>query len=337
MDLALPPIVRFHELHTPYADSRLAFEPALSFHQQTTAQEAIDALRQLDPQASNVYYLFVTDSQERLVGVVNLHQLLCAAPGARLFEFMERQQITLSHRATLEEQANLMSETGLLALPVVDDQGRLVGAMDSSDLIRTMRDESTAEMYHLAGIQKSENVAQPTASSASYRSAWLLANLGVALLLAWFISGFAQVITSAVVLVALLPLVLRPAQHAAMQGATMTVRSLALGQITLHNSRAMLSREMLGGLFNGLVLGGVASLVGWLWQGSMLLGMLVGLAVLVNLVLAVLAGVGVPLLCKAWNIDPTRMSGLAVTTITDICGLACLLGMGALALSAGYL
>lgn len=337
MDLFLPPVVHFHDVPIHSAATRLNASPALSFHQQTTAQQALDALRQMQAEGSNIYYLFVTDSHERLVGVVSLYQLLCAAPGARLFEFMDQRQVTLPHNATLEQQAHLMSESGLLALPVIDDKGRLIGAMDVSDLIRAMQQESTAEMYHLAGIKADETAERPSAASDSYRTSWLLGHLLIGLVIAALISGFQSTIASVALLVAFMPLAGKIGGQVGRQTLTFMIRSLSLGQINSDNTRHILNRELQSAFINGLAIGSLATLIGWVWQGQMMLGLVLGVAVLGSIILAALAGVLVPLICQALHIKPARLSALVVNAATDIFGFAAFLGLAALALHLGYL
>jgi magnesium transporter len=332
LDLILPPVVRFHDMPAHVAPTRLTCSPALSFHQQTTVQQAIDALRQMQSDIDHVYYLFVTDAQERLVGVVSMRALICATPGARLFEFMDRQVISLSDDATLQEQAHVMSESGLLALPVVDEKGRLLGAMDASDLIRAMQEESTAEMYHLAGIDNKETMEYTPAAARSYRTFWLLANLGVVFLAAVLISSFQSVVATMSVLAALLPLAVLLGGLAGRQTLTFVVRSLTLGQIDHTQMRRVLSRELAAGLGNGLIIGGIAGAVTWLWQGQAELGLVVGVSVLLTLLLATLLGVVVPIACKALHIGQARVSVLMVTALSSLGGLALLLGLSALVL-----
>jgi magnesium transporter len=249
---------------------------------------------------------------------------------------MDRRKIALPHNATLEEQAHLMSESGLLALPVVDEQGRLIGAMDAGDMIRSVVQESTAEIHHLAGLDRDETLQQTTATTA-YRSFWLLSSLLVAFLLAWLISGFTQVISSAVLLVALLPLAMRPGGQAGVQTLTFVTRALTLGKIGACDIRRVIGRELLLALLNGMIIGGLASLGGWLWQGQAVAGLVIGVAVFAHLVLAALIGAGVPLVCRAMNIDPTRVSSMVVSAATDACGIALMLSIATLALQMGYL
>ncbi len=337
VDSFLPSIVRFHELPAQTAAIQPQYTSALSFHQQTTAHQALEALRQLPSDIDDVYYLFVTDSQEKLVGVVTLRQLICAPPGARLFEFMDRWMITLPHDASLEQQAHLMSESRLLALPVVDEKGRLVGAMDASDLIHAMQHESTAEMYHLAGISKDETLSQPAAARSTYRLLWLAANLLIAFSLAWIIHSFGSLLASFMVLAAFLPLVTRIGMQASGQTLTLLVRSIKLGQLPPSSTRQLVSRELLGGLLNGLLIGGLAGFGCWLVQGQAILGVIVAVAVLAAILVASLAGVGVPLACRALKLDPSRAATITVSALADVCGIICLLELTSLAMGMGYL
>jgi magnesium transporter len=233
-----------------------------------------------------------------------------------------------------------MSDSGLLALPIVDEKGRLIGALDACDIIRAMEQESTSGMYHLAGLAGHETAEQTditSATSAGYRTLWLLGNLAIAFLLAWIISSFSSIIAGAAILAAFIPLSLRAAGQAGMQSLTFIVRSLSLGQVDADNQRHILHREMMNGLINGLLMGGVAGVLVGFWQGSVVAGLIIGVAVLVNLLLAVVAGTSVPLLCKALHINPSRVSALLVTTLTDMGGLVLLFGLATLALQYGYL
>jgi magnesium transporter len=337
MDMFLPPMVRFHELPGYAETNRVLYAPALSFHQQATAQQAIDALRQMQYTINNVYYLFVTDSQERLVGVVSLHQLLCAEPGARLFEFMDQRQITLPHDASLETQAHLMSQSRLLALPVVDEKGRLVGAMDAGDVIQAIENESTTGMYHLAGINERETINEPDGATSTYRTLWLVGNVVVGLLVAWIISSFANAIASMAVLAAFIPLISRTGGQAGTQSLTFIMRSLALGKLYDGNIRIAMNRELAHSLTNGLLIGLLAAVAGWLWQGQVMLGLIIGAAAMGSLLLATLVGAGVPLLCRTLHLNMSRSAAMIVSTVAEMGGLAFFLGMATLALQAGYL
>lgn len=336
LDMLRPPIVRVHDQPAVSADG-LKYAPALSFPQYATTRQAIEVLRQMQPETGSIYYLFVTDMAERLVGAVSLRQLVIAPPDVQLYEIMDRRLITLPHDAPLEEQAHILSESGLLALPVVDAQGRLVGAMDASDLIAAVEEEATEGMYNLAGVGKDEELDRPLARAAWDRIFWLVINIATAFLAAWVVSNFESVIAQAAILAAFMPIVAGQGGNAGTQTLTFIVRSLALGQVNFANARRTLAREFLIGVCNGVSIGLLVGFIGWIWQGNLALGMVVGLAMLGNLMLAALAGVLVPLTLKALRIDPALASSVFVTTVTDVCGFALFLGLGTIALQMGYL
>lgn len=324
-------------LHQLPQHEDLTYAPAFSFPQHATAQQVIDALRQMRPDESNVYYLYVNDEDGRLAGVVSLRQLVVAAPTSRLVTLMQRSVLTLNADATAEEQAHTLGESGLLALPVVDAEGRLVGAIDASDLISAVEEEATEDMYRLAGVHEDEAIERPLRLAMRDRVFWLMINTMTAFVAASVVSNFATIIAQAAILAAFMPIVAGQGGNAGTQTLTFIVRSLALGEVAFHNARRTLLRELMIGVSNGLCIGLLVGVIGWLWQGSFALGVIVALAMLGNLMLASFAGVVVPLALKALRIDPALASSVFVTATTDICGFFIFLSLGACALHAGYL
>jgi magnesium transporter len=335
MDALLPPVVRFHDVPAEASASRLHYAPALSLSQQVTAQQAIEALRDMQPD-TDIYYLFVTDANERLVGVISLRQLLCAEPGARLFEFMDRRTLTLPHDATLQQQAQLMTESGLLAMPVVDEKHHLVGAMDATDLIQAIQDEATGEACQLAGMRPNE-LTHTSPWNIGYRAGWLLSHLTVALLLAWLIVSFQDVLGGALFLLAFVPLLLRLGGQASQQTLTHLVRGLALGQVQRSKMNRFWQHELLTSMLNGLLLSGAAGTLVWLALGSAAGGLVVGGALLATMLLAPLIGGLVPLVSKALRVHPARWSALLTVAISDLVGVGLLLALGNAVLNLGYL
>lgn len=315
----------------------LAYAPALSFPQHASAGQVIAALRQLRPEAESAYYLFVTDAQGRLAGVVSLRQLVVAAPEARLDSMMDRDVAALPADLPPEEQAHILSASGLLALPVVNSEGRLVGARDAGELLDAVEEGATEDMYLLAGVNKDEEIERPIGRAARDRVFWLMINTATAFLAAFVVSSFESVIAQAAILAAFMPVVAGQGGNAGTQTLTFIVRSLALGEVSLANARRTLLRELAIGLCNGLCIGSLVGAIGWLWQGNPALGAIIALAMLANLLLASLAGVLVPLGLRALRIDPALASSVFVTATTDTCGFLIFLGLGMLALQMGYL
>lgn len=337
LEMFRPPVVRIHELSFEPATPRMPCAPALSFPQHITAQQAIEALRQMPPENDSIYYLFVTDYEERLVGVLSLRQLVVAPPGSHLFELMDRRVITLPDDASLEEQAHVMSQTRMLALPVVDDDGRLVGAVDTHDMVAAIKDEATETMYRLATLSASEESERPVFPSARSRLLGLVLNLIGMVVAGGIIAAFSHTLAHMVALAVILPIVSGQGRVAGTQTLTLVVRSLALGKVRVENMRQVLNHELSIGLVNGI---GMGVLVGggmWLWQGNGLPGVLAGVATAATLWVVAAAGVLVPLLFKAVRLDPARGSAALVTTIAYGCSLLFFLGLSTLALHVGYL
>lgn len=319
------------------ADEGLIYAPALSFPRHASAQQVIDTLRHMRPDAASASYLFVTGAAGRLIGTLSLHQLVVAAPDARVEQLMSPCTIALTEDLPAEEQARILSDSGLMALPVVDAGGRLVGALDAGDLLDAVEEEATEDMYRLAGVHKDEEISRPLGLAARDRVFWLMINLATAFLAAAVVSGFESVIARAAVLAAFMPIVAGQGGNAGTQTLTFIVRSLALGEVRLANARRIFLREIAIGVCNGICIGLLVGLLGWLWQGIPALGVVVGVAMLGNLIMASLAGVIVPLALKALRIDPALASSIFVTTVTDICGFFFFLSLGMLALQMGYL
>jgi magnesium transporter len=315
----------------------LSYVPALSFPQHATAQHVIDALRMMRPGDESVYYLFVTGAAERLVGVVSLRQIVIAQPETRLDAIMSSAVLSLPEGMAAEDQARMLADSGLMALPVVNEAGRLVGSLEASDLLDVVEDEATEDMYRLAGVAKDEELERPVTRAARDRIFWLAINMVTAFLAAAVVSRFEHVIAQAAILAAFMPVVAGQGGNAGTQTLTFIVRSMALGAVSFANARRTLLRELLIGVCNGLSIGLLVGVVGFLWQGSLALGLIIGLAMLGNLIIAALAGVVVPLTLKALKIDPALASSIFVTTATDVCGFSFFLGLGGLALAMGYL
>lgn len=319
------------------AQGELSYAPALSFPKHATAQQLIDALRMMRPGDESVYYLFVTGEEDRLVGVVSLRQVVTAPPETRLEAIMSSEVVSLPAAMPAEEQAHILGDSGFLALPVVDEAGRLVGSLDATELLDTVEDEATEDMYRLAGVARDEELERPIIRAARDRVFWLTINMVTAFLAAAVVSRFEGVIAQAAMLAAFMPVVAGQGGNAGTQTLTFIVRSLALGEVSFGNARRTLLRELTIGLCNGVCIGVLVGLIGWMWQGSAALGLVIGVAMLGNLVLAALAGVLVPFTLKALKIDPALASSIFVTTVTDVCGFALFLGLGAVALGMGYL
>ena len=296
-----------------------------------TAQNAIDFLRGLQPNTEQPYYLYVVDRDDRLIGIIGLRDLLVASPGATIESFMK----TDVHRASVdmdqEEVARMMQHYDLLALPVVNAEGKLAGLIHYDDIVDVIEEEATEDIYRLANVSDGDlQVWSPMRLSVRRRLPWLVVNLATAFLAALVISLFEGTIAQLAVLAVFQSVVAGAGGNAGTQTLAIMVRGLSLGEIEFKDISRALLREAGIGLVHGVVVGVLVALGAWAWQGSPVLGLVIGLAMLGNLVAAGLAGTLVPLTLRALKLDPALASAVLVTMVTDIVGFGLFLGLATL-------
>jgi magnesium transporter len=229
-----------------------------------------------------------------------------------------------------EEVARLVASYNLLAIPVVEESNKLVGLITVDDVIDVIKDEATEDLYRLAGVSSDERVFTPAGESLRKRMPWLIVNLATAFMAAAVVGIFQNTISAWVALAVFMPIVAGMGGNAATQTLTVIVRGIALGELTWGNSRKALNKELLVGVGNGLVVGTIAALVAWVMNGDPRLGIILALAMVVNLFVAGLAGTLIPLGLKAIKVDPALASAVFITTFTDVAGFASFLGLATL-------
>ena len=299
----------------------------LALRRRMTAGEAIEALRNWAPDEELNYYLFVVDRDNILRGVVPLRKLITAPPTTPIQSLMSADVISVPAGTDQEEVARIMSRYSLLALPVVDETGHLLGMITHDDLVDVIEEEATEDIYRLAGVLDEERVFSPIRASVRRRLPWLYVNLMTAFLAAWVISQFKGTIERVAILAAFQAIVAGQGGNAGTQALTVMVRSLALGEVTLRDVWSTLLKEVLVGLINGLAVGAAVGLIAMILQGKPALGLIIGLAMVGNMIAAGFAGALVPVVLKRLKIDPALASGVIVTTVTDVTGFALFLGL----------
>ncbi len=291
-----------------------------------TAGEAITAL-QAARDVEMVFYLYVVDERRHLVGVVSLRRLLLVSPDTPLKRIMTTEVYSVRVDTDQEEVASQVASYNLLAIPVVDEENKLVGVITVDDVIDVIKDEATEDVFRLAGVSVDDGILSPPRDSLRRRLPWLAVNLATAFLAASVIKMFGDLITQVVALAAFMPVVAGMGGNAATQTLAVIVRGLAMGELTWTNSRAALFKEALVGLGNGLVLGAVAMLGAWLLQGNIVLGAVLALAMIINMFIAATAGTLIPLGLRALKVDPALASSVFITTLTDVFGVLSFLGL----------
>jgi magnesium transporter len=296
-----------------------------------TVGEAITEL-QSNRDVEMVFYLYVVDERRHLVGVVSLRRLLLVSPETPLKRIMASDLMSARVDMDQEEVARQVAAYNLLAIPVVDEENKLVGIITVDDVIDVIKDEATEDIYRLAGVAGDERAFTPARDSIRKRLPWLGVNLATAFVASGVVALFAgtgSIIDRLPFLAALMPIVAGMGGNAGTQTLTVIVRGIALGELTWSNSRKALLKEVLVGVGNGIALGMVAALVVWLTKGNPMLGVVLGLAMIINMFVAALAGTLVPLGLRAANVDPALASSVFITTMTDVFGFLSFLGLAA--------
>ncbi len=292
-----------------------------------TVEESVRFLKEHYRDESQLYYLYVLDRYEQLIGVVGLRAIILAEPEQTIEEIMSRSVISIPAGADQEEVAQLLSRYDLVALPVVDEQGRLAGIVTVDDVVDVLEEEATEDIYKLAQVGADSEIFSPIHQSIKNRLPWLIINMGTAFLAASVVSLFEDTIAKAAVLAAFMPIVAGQGGNAGTQTMTIVVRSLALQEIDPKETWQALWHEFRVGLINGVSIGLLVAGIAWYWEKNPFLGLVIGLAMLGNLVVAAVAGVIVPMTLKVLKIDPALASSIFVTTFTDIMGFFLFLGL----------
>ena len=296
--------------------------------EEMTVGEAITAL-QRSRDVEMVFYLYVVDDRRHLVGVVSLRRLLLVPPDTPLKRIMTADLTSVRVDTDQEEVARQVASYNLLAIPVVDEENKLVGVITVDDVIDVIKDEATEDIYRLAGVSSDEHIGTPARDSLRKRLPWLWVNLGTAFLAASVVKLFEGTIGQVTALAVFMPVVAGMGGNAATQTLTVIVRGIAVGELTWGNSRKALLKEALVGLGNGVGCGVVAAGGAWLLQGSAMLGFVLGLAMVINMFVAATAGTLIPLALRALKVDPALASSVFITTLTDVFGFLSFLGLGA--------
>jgi magnesium transporter len=296
-----------------------------------TVEEAVEIVRTLAETVSDIHNVFVVDHRFHLLGVLSLAQLILARAGQTVDAVMDRQVISVTVSADQEEVAQLFRKYDLLSLPVTDPRGALLGRITIDDVVDVLEEEANEDFSKLSGLGQEEPIFDSPLRAIRRRLPWLGLNLVTTSLSASVIGLFQGTIETMAIAAALMTIVAAQGGNAGVQTLTVMVRGLALGQITAVHARAILFKELAVASGNGLVLGLVAGATAYLLHGQALLAAVLGLALLVNYLVAALVASLIPLTLHSLRADPAVASSVFVTACTDLCGFFAFLGF----LSAG--
>ncbi|MCI4660915.1 MAG: magnesium transporter [Neomegalonema sp.] len=296
-----------------------------------TVGEMIDMMRAAEDLPDEFYEIIIVDAAMKPIGLVPLSRVMGTRREVRLSQIMEDKYTQFTVDQKQEEVAYAFNQYHLISAPVVDENGRLVGRINIDDAMQALDEEAEEDLLRLGGVGD-ESLGDAVAKIAWRRFPWLAVNLATAILASLVIGLFDRAIEQVVALAVLMPIVASMGGNAGTQTLTVAVRALATKDLTATNAMRIITRETLVGLANGLAFAVVVAIIGMIWFGSPLLGLVLAVAMVVNMLVAGLAGILIPIGLEKIGADPALASAVFVTTVTDVVGFFVFLGTAVLIL-----
>jgi magnesium transporter len=334
----LPPTrreeLRHAELYPPKSAGRVMTTNFAALDEKMSAQEAIDSIRAAGfDGGQEVLYLYVVDELRRLTGVVPIRRLVAAQPDRPVKDLAIREMLSTPPDADQEDVAQLVARYDLLAIPVTDVDGTMLGVITVDDVIDVITEEATQDIYNLAGLSEEDRVFTSARLSIRKRLPWMLVNLCTAFSAGAVVGLFEGTIEQMVGLAIFLPVVAGVGGNGGIQTLTVITRAIALGEIEFSSGIRAVGKEMWVGLVVGAAAGLISGGIAYLLHGNLYMGLVLLLAMMVTMVTASLVGAAVPLILKALGQDPALGSGILVTFAADALGFFSFLGIATLLLN----
>ncbi|MER3402530.1 MAG: magnesium transporter [Armatimonadota bacterium] len=315
--------------YPPNTAGRLMVRQYVRVRPEWTSEQTLDYLRQVGPEIETIYYLYVVDIRQRLIGICSLRELVLADPSKRIEQIMETDLVVVHPENDQEEVANLLSKYDLLAVPVVDELGRMLGIVTIDDVVDILVSESTEDVLKLGGVEAVEEpyLTQRPWDLVRRRVRWLILLFLAERLTGTVLRHHDEEIQQFSALAWFIPLLIGTGGNAGSQTTTTITRALALGEVRMNHVLKVIGREMGTGILLGLLIGVVGVANAFLWSGTLStaqrieLAITVGLAQMAIITMATTVGATLPLLAKRLNIDPAVMSAPFITTLIDAAGL----------------
>ena len=302
----------------------------VSIRPDLTIDAVLRYLRRHDSIPEMTDNLFVVTRKDNYIGLLPLTSLLVSDPNTLISEVMDTEREAIPADLDETDVANLFERNDWVSAPVVNHEGRLVGRITIDDVVDVIREEVDHSLMLMAGLDEDEDTFAPVLKTARRRAVWLGINLLTALLASMVIGLFQDTIEQVVALAILMPIVASMGGIAGSQALTLVIRGQALGHVEQSNIGYLLNREIIVGVLNGLLWATVvASIASW-WFSDFTIGLIIAIAMVINLVVAAIFGTSLPVILKAMNIDPALAGGVILTTITDVVGFCAFLGLATL-------
>ncbi|MFJ8267565.1 magnesium transporter [Peribacillus asahii] len=310
-----------------YTAGSLMTPEFISVEANDTVSFAMKTLKQEAPNAETIYYVFVTDTNKKLLGVLSLRTLIVAPDDAVIEDLMDDRVVSVLVTEDQEEVAHKMRDYNLLAVPVVDEKHHLLGIITVDDIIDVMDEEASDDYSKLAGVSDLDSVDKSPLSAAKKRLPWLIILLFLGMMTASLIGQFEEALSQKAILAVFIPLIGGMAGNTGTQALAVAVRGIATGDLIHESKWKLVMREAGTGLITGAICGVVVTGIVYVWQQDLLLGALVGASIFITLIVATLAGSLVPLFMHKMKIDPAVASGPFITTINDIISILIYFGL----------
>ena len=316
--------------YPPNTAGRLMVRQYVRVRPDWTVEMTLDYLRQVGSEIETIYYLYVVDARQRLIGVCSLRDVVVSDPSKRIEQIMETDIIVVKPETDQEEVANLLSKYDLLAVPVVDDLGRMLGIVTVDDVVDILVSESTEDVLKLGGVEATEEpyFRQTPWQLVQKRVRWLVFLFVAQLLSGAVLRTYDDAIQKVTALAWFIPLLIGSGGNAGAQTTTTITRAIALGEVRWQQVLRVMGRELRTGLLLGSLVGAIGILnalvwtrAGYAWEDQLRIALTVGLAQVGIITLATTVGACLPLIAKRLNIDPAVMSAPFITTVVDASGL----------------
>jgi magnesium transporter len=302
----------------------------VALRQDVKVRDAIQIIRSLVRKRNPASYAYVVDDNNHLVGVINMRQLIVESQDEQLSAFMIRDVFAVNAFMDIEDVASEVSHRKFFAVPVLDHEKKLLGLIKADQLIGQVQQEATEDLLRMFGAGGTERTFSPITFSLRKRLPWLHVNLATAFLAAAVVAIFESTIAQITALAVFLPVVAGQGGNAGAQSLAIVMRGLVMREIPAEKFWPLVSKEAFIGLVNGILIGIVTAVIAYFWYGKIMLGVVIALAMVVNLFAAGLSGAAIPLIMKSLGLDPAQSSSIVLTTVTDVVGFFSFLGFATL-------
>lgn len=303
---------------------------AITVRENITVEVVLRYLRRRDELPEHTNALFVVDRDDRMVGVLSVAKLLTSDATLRVSQAMEREVVKFPVLTPDKEVAAAFERYNLISAPVVDENNRLLGRITVDDVVDVIREQADRQVMAPAGLSENEDIFAPVVRTSRRRVIWLGINLVTAFIAAAVVGLFEETIERVAILAVMMPIVAGMGGNAGTQTLTSIIRALALGIVSEDNARRVLVKELMVGALNGVIFAFTVGIATILWHQNYLVALALALAMVINLIVAALSGVTIPLLVRKFGVDPAVASGVILTTVTDVVGFFAFLGLATL-------